>query len=121
VLNYFPRFLKRHDSVKAIQTENPSVNIVCLSSIIFVLSTLLENCIASFSGKLIHLSIDYTIETLQAMRISEFAGLENDGLEFGRLGKEALKCKLLNYMDIGCNTYIKVWLKSRTTVSRATM
>ena len=55
------------------------------------------------------------------MRISEFAGLENDGLEFGRLGKEALKCKLLNYMDIGCNTYIKVWLKSRTTVSRATM
>ena len=34
---------------------------------------------------------------------------------FGRRGKK--DCKLLNYMDIGGDTYIKVRLKSRTTVS----
>jgi len=34
------------------------------------------------------------------------AGLENDGLEFRDWEKK--DCKLLNYMDIGCDTYIKV-------------
>jgi len=41
---------------------------------------------------------------------------KNDELEFGRLGRdidqivykeEQKGCKLLNYMDTGCDTYIK--------------
>jgi len=59
-------------------------------------------------------------------RIAEYAALEMQDwrmADWNLVDWKKTDCKLLNYMDIGvpCDTYIKAWLMSKTTLSGTTM